>query len=90
MPDERRQLNSGVLAPLAAQFGDPELAIEMLSEVDESTLLPIVSLPFFSEVRASTQFRELIDARGFVSFWRETGQWPDMCRPLGLDQFECF
>lgn len=25
---------------------------------------------------------------GFVDYWREKG-WPNVCRPLGADDFEC-
>jgi len=27
---------------------------------------------------------------GLAAYWREKGQWPAACRPLGDDDFECF
>ena len=23
------------------------------------------------------------------NYWRETDKWPDLCRPVGEDDFEC-
>ncbi|MDQ1345699.1 MAG: hypothetical protein QG586_1230, partial [Pseudomonadota bacterium] len=26
---------------------------------------------------------------GLADYWRQTGEWGDVCRPAGADDFEC-
>jgi hypothetical protein len=40
------------------------------------------------EVRAEPGFKDLIRAVGLDSYWRESG-WPEQCRAVGNDDFEC-
>jgi hypothetical protein len=34
------------------------------------------------------EFKELLVKRGLVDYWRATG-WPDVCRPIGENDFDC-
>ena len=43
----------------------------------------------FAGVRRLPGFKDLLRDIGLVDFWRSTGKWPDLCRPLGDDDFEC-
>ncbi len=45
--------------------------------------------PFFSDMRKLQGFNTLVDELALVEFWR-TYSWPDYCRPLSDDDFECF
>ena len=45
--------------------------------------------PFFSDMRKLDGFADLITELGLEAFYR-TYDWPDYCRPLGDDDFECF
>lgn len=42
----------------------------------------------FAPVRKTQDFKDLLSKSGLVEYWRARG-WPDMCRPVGADDFEC-
>ena len=44
---------------------------------------------FFNRVWDRDEFRQQIVQAGLVDYWRASGKWGDMCRPLGEDNFEC-
>ena len=44
--------------------------------------------PSFSPVRNTQRFKSLVRKLGLVDYWRKHG-WPDLCRPLGADDFAC-
>jgi TolB-like protein len=44
--------------------------------------------PGAAEWRADRRFRRLVERLQMPAYWRETS-WPDACRPLGKDDFEC-
>ena len=74
---------------IAAQLGDNELALTLLSHAVEDVWLRIhwVWLPVFDEVRKLSGFRDLLQEAGLVSYWRSYG-WPAMCQPEG-ETFRC-
>lgn len=80
-----------VTASLAAYLGDAEYALEVMTEELRETKLRLSRLwyPFFSEMRQLPGFKKLAAELNMVSFWR-TQSWPDFCRPLKGDEFECF
>lgn len=44
---------------------------------------------FFSRIWDRDEFHlQMVDA-GLIGYWRESGKWGDMCRPLGENDFEC-
>ena len=74
----------------AAYFGDPEFA---LSAMEKSISLQAIGLvaywtPLFHEARQLPRFKELMREIGLVDYWNEFG-WPDLCRPIGDDDFVC-
>jgi len=79
-----------VTASLAAHFGDPELALEIMSKELRVNLIRVnrIWYPFFSDMRNLPGFKTLAADIGFVAYWRKYG-WADTCRPLGDDDFEC-
>ena len=44
---------------------------------------------FYSALWGRSDFRDYVGNEGLVAYWRESGKWGDMCRPLGDDDFEC-
>jgi len=42
----------------------------------------------YAPVRKTERFQKLVRELGLVDYWRERG-WPDLCRPIGADDFEC-
>ena len=79
------------MAGLAAYYGDPEFALVVMTEELERSLVRLRRLwyPFFSDMRRLPGFKTLVDELELVTFWRAYS-WPDFCRPLRNDDFECF
>jgi hypothetical protein len=75
----------------AAQFGDAELALAGLRKANEVShaLMPAIWGRSWQAVRADPAFKLFVTDVGLVAYWREAG-WPDKCRPLGDNDFECF
>ena len=45
----------------------------------------------YRNFRQEPEFRNILEDRNLVNYWRASGNWPDKCRPLaGSDDFECF
>jgi len=78
------------IAAFAAYFGDPALALAAVDNaMNDSTLMSYQFWkPLFAEVRQLDEFKAVMKRRGFVEYWRAEG-WPDHCRPVGNDDFEC-
>jgi len=51
-------------------------------------LAPIVSAEQVKQNLAKPLTHELVQAMRLPEYWREVG-WPDMCRPIGEQDFEC-
>jgi TolB-like protein len=49
---------------------------------------PVVWSPAFAPVRKTERFKTFARNAGYVDYWRARG-WPDLCRPVGADDFEC-
>jgi len=44
--------------------------------------------PSYAQLRKTERFKNLVRKAGIVDYWRSRG-WPDLCRPMGLDDFVC-
>jgi tetratricopeptide (TPR) repeat protein len=44
--------------------------------------------PPYQNVRKTARFKAYLRNTGIVDYWRARG-WPDLCRPVGADDFEC-
>ena len=80
-----------IMAGLAAYYGDPEFALAVMKEELSRSLFRLrrVWYPFFSDMRQLQGFNDLMTELELDEFWRAYS-WPDYCRPLGDDNFECF
>lgn len=77
-------------AMLAAYLGEPEFALEVFATEVRLTTIRYGTLwyPVMAEVRQLPAFKELMTEINLVEYWRAHG-WPDLCRPMGNDDFEC-
>jgi hypothetical protein len=75
---------------LAAYFGDPEFAMDAMEKGININTRGLFKIwyPVMKEVRQLPRFKELMREIGLVDFWKEFG-WPDLCHPVGDDDFEC-
>ena len=44
--------------------------------------------PLYAPLRKTERFKALMRNAGLVDYWRKNG-WPDLCRPMGADDFVC-
>jgi len=78
-----------MLAQWAAFFHEPELSLELLTDVAPRLSHPgMLWLPLLRDVRKLPGFKDLVRERGFVDYWHAYG-WSDFCRPLGEEDFAC-
>jgi len=75
---------------LAAYFGDPEFAMDAMEKGNEINASGFFKIwyPVMREVRQLPRFKEFVKEIGLVDYWNRFG-WPDLCRPLGDDDFVC-
>ena len=74
----------------AAYLGDTEFAMEAQERAARSygTNIGRFWHPVMKEVRQLPRFKEFVREIGLVDYWNKFG-WPDLCRPVGDDDFEC-
>ena len=73
--------------------GAPDRALESAEnalDVGDANSNALRSLwhPAFAVTRKAERFKTLVRRAGLVDFWRAQG-WPDLCRPVGADDFVC-
>jgi adenylate cyclase len=75
---------------LAAYFGDPEFAMDAMEKGNEKNALGLFKIwyPVMTEVRQLPRFKEFVKEIGLVDYWSKFG-WPDLCHPVGYDDFVC-
>ncbi len=73
-------------ALLYAAMGDFDTATENFVEFPASGNR--VWHPILTDYRKSDQFKDYLRRTRIEAYWRKHG-WPDLCRPLGDDDFEC-
>jgi TolB-like protein len=75
---------------LAAYFGDPEFAMDTMEKSIRKHAGGLFKIwyPVMKEVRQLPRFKEFVREIGLVDYWKEYG-WPDLCRPVGDDDFVC-
>mgnify|MGYP001550548516 CR=1 FL=1 len=83
-------------ATILGYFGAyPEIMTYLEDYNEQGQLLPInldlgnyLWAPEHSELRQMPEFRKLLVDIGLVELWKKRG-WPDLCQPLGENEFEC-
>jgi TolB-like protein len=64
---------------------NPERQLEVSSSFANARNL---WFPEYAPLRKTERFKAFVRTAGFVDYWRERG-WPDLCRPVGADDFTC-
>ena len=83
---------AGRIALSAAYLGDRDLALdalEVFGRTRNSASYQVLWFPLLGDVRKDPRFKRIVERIGFPELWRRTGQWPDVCRPIGEKDFEC-
>jgi len=79
-------------AVFASYRGHPKLAVELLRLASERIgAIWYITLwtPLMANTRKTDEFEQLVTDRGLVEVWRETGKWPDACRPVSQAEISC-
>jgi len=73
-------------------IGGPDLALKAYLHyalaLRRSAVSYSVPWTVIDSVGSEEQFKFLVEQTGILDYWRERG-WPDRCRPLEGDDFEC-
>jgi TolB-like protein/DNA-binding SARP family transcriptional activator len=71
--------------------GAPEHMLDWNEEVQKlgywASVYPLWAKPYAS-IRMTQRFKNYVRSLGFVEYWKQHG-WPDLCHPVGADDFEC-
>jgi TolB-like protein len=78
------------IAMLAAQFDEPELAVSAWRRTlqGSNAFLIFHWTPLMTPVRTHPDSKDLLRELRLVEYWQQAG-WPELCRPMGDDDFEC-
>lgn len=79
-----------VAAAWAAHYGEVDLALRAATggTAIRAHNVWFLWLPLFQDVRQTPGFKRLLADLGLVDYWRRNG-WPQTCRAIGSDDFEC-
>jgi TolB-like protein len=72
-------------------IGVPEQAFEFYEEQVQSNFRNVIAAawhPSYAPLRKTQRFKTLVTNLGFTDYWRARG-WPDLCRPVGAEDFVC-
>jgi hypothetical protein len=83
------------MAVWMAWLGEPAGALEIYRKNEDlfrstrrgAALFDIWN-PLMRDMRQLPGFKDLVRTMGLVDYWRTYG-WPDLCKPVGEDDFEC-
>jgi hypothetical protein len=86
-------LESANLSFVYAHVGAAERLMDMIERgrddaLDVGALIPTLWLRTHADLRDTGRFKTFVRSVGLVDYWRARG-WPDLCRPVGVDDFEC-
>ena len=65
-----------------------DLDVDPHNDIEKKQLLAQIWNNWAVSMRRGSRFKEWVGALGYVDFWRKYG-WPDRCKPVGQDDFEC-
>jgi TolB-like protein len=86
--------SAGFLGFVALYAGAPDRALDFYETLAEAgypgmgNTPNFLWVPSFAPVRKTDRFKRLVRAYGIVDYWRARG-WPDLCHPVGADDFVC-
>lgn len=78
---------------IADALGDADLALAILrafwNERSGFGKYEYIWTAPYSALRTLPGFKAFMIEIGLADYWRQTGEWGDVCRPVGDDDFEC-
>ena len=79
---------------LADALGNAELALTALRSMwngrsDNVVDYEVLWIAPYSALRTLPGYKDLMRETGLADYWRQSGDWGDVCRPVGNDDFEC-
>jgi TolB-like protein len=93
-PAEDRNLPElGELDFVYLAVGLPERALDLMTRemgagFHVAADIAAIFHPSYAPARRTKRFKTLMRQAGLVDYWRARG-WPDLCRPVGTDDFVC-
>lgn len=89
MDSELSPLTRVEIAHVACALEDPEMALKNLRKYQSMASRSAIWHPTFKTMRQLPAFKDYLRELGLVDYWRTTGNWADLCHPVGDDDFEC-
>jgi hypothetical protein len=82
------------IGSLADALGDAELSLAAMRATWKGPSPRygkywLLFLAPYSGMRSLPGYKDLMREVGLVDYWQKTGDWGDICRPVGKDDFEC-
>ena len=74
----------GPLGFVYLSIGASDRVLDSVNSIPSSLLWH----PSYAAVRKTERFKQKMRNEGILDYWRAKG-WPDLCRPVGADDFEC-
>ena len=71
-------------ASRAFEYSEAQVKTQYLNPANTAVLW----YPAAAPLRKTERFKTLMRDAGYVDFWRTRG-WPDLCHPVGADDFAC-
>jgi TolB-like protein len=92
--DPARQNSPSMItvALYADHFGDEDIALAALRRafVDHREIaFFLLWYPYETDLHADPRFKQILRDLGLIDYFRASGKWPDFCKPVGKDDFEC-
>ena len=84
-------IQTAYLAISAALYGDIDLPLAVMRRIFIEMRMSVTRplwLPELAQMRQDPRFKEILRELGLVDYWRASGCWGDLVRPLGDDDFE--
>ncbi|WP_420432857.1 tetratricopeptide repeat protein [Hyphobacterium sp.] len=79
-----------ISAALGMELGmDDEILDALTPPENEAFPSAFIWQPPFARLRSDPKFNRIVERMQLPPYWRVAG-WPDFCRPLDGDEFECF
>ena len=90
----KTMVSAGALGFVYLYAGAPDRALDFFEGLAEAGYPALGNAPSFlwapsyAALRKTERFKAYVRKSGMLDYWRQRG-WPDLCRPMGVDDFIC-